>query len=47
MTNIDATTQQNAALAEQTAAASGSLEVRAATLRRAVQIFRVRERVAG
>ncbi|MCH2241696.1 MAG: methyl-accepting chemotaxis protein [Aquabacterium sp.] len=41
VSSIDATTQQNAALAEQTAAASGSLEIRAATLMRAVQIFRV------
>ena len=43
VTSIDSSTQQNAALAEETAAASGSLEVRAATLMRAVQVFRVRE----
>jgi aerotaxis receptor len=42
VSSIDTSTQQNAALAEETAAASGSLETRAATLMRAVQVFRVK-----
>jgi aerotaxis receptor len=41
ISTIDQSTQQNAALAEQAAAACVSLEARAATLVRAVQIFRV------
>ncbi|AKJ30855.1 methyl-accepting chemotaxis protein [Caldimonas brevitalea] len=39
--SIDAATQQNAALVEQSAAASASLNSQAATLIRSVQIFRV------
>ena len=39
---IDQATQQNAALAEQASAACDTLEVRAGTLVRAVQIFKVR-----
>ncbi len=42
ITGIDTATQQNAALAEQASAACDTLEVRAGTLVRAVQIFRVR-----
>ena len=40
LSEIEETTQQNAALAEQTAAASDSLQSRAGTLTRSVQIFR-------
>ena len=40
ISEIEQTTQQNAALAEQTAAASESLQGRAGTLTRSVQIFR-------
>jgi aerotaxis receptor len=39
--NFDASAQQNAALAEQTAAACQSLQRRAGTLERAVQVFRL------
>ncbi len=42
LTGIDTVTQQNAALAEQASAACDTLEARAGTLVRAVQIFRVR-----
>jgi len=39
VTQMDASTQQNAALVEQAAAAAHSLESQAATLRRAVEVF--------
>jgi aerotaxis receptor len=42
MSGIDQATQQNAALAEQASAACDTLEARAGTLVRAVQIFKVR-----
>ncbi len=42
ITGIDVATQQNAALAEQASAACDTLEARAGTLVRAVQIFKVR-----
>ena len=42
LSGIDTATQQNAALAEQTSAACDTLEARAGTLVRAVQIFKMR-----
>lgn len=39
---MDATTQQNAGLVEQAAAASAALEAQAARLRQAVAVFKLR-----
>ena len=47
ITNIDETTQQNAALVEQSAAAAQSLQDQAAKLMQLVSVFKLDQQVAG
>ena len=44
---MDAVTQQNAALVEQAAAAADSMKQQAATLKEAVSLFKIHERYAA